>query len=42
MNNVSLDTEQLRVLNWRANTRDIAAVVGPPGSARQLSEVGWL
>jgi hypothetical protein len=34
MNNVSLDTEQLRVLNWRASTRDIAAVVGPPGCGK--------
>ena len=34
MNNVSLDTEQLRVLNWRASIRDIAAVVGPPGCGK--------
>jgi AAA domain len=32
--NISLDTEQLRVLNWRANTKDIAAVVGPPGCGK--------
>ena len=32
--NVSLDIEQLRVLNWRASTRDIAAVVGPPGCGK--------
>ena len=33
---LGFDTEQLRVLSWRASTKDIAAVVGPPGSARQL------
>jgi hypothetical protein len=32
--NLSLDIEQLRVLNWRASTRDIAAVVGPPGCGK--------
>jgi hypothetical protein len=32
--NLSLDTEQLRVLSWRASTRDIAAVVGPPGCGK--------
>ena len=32
--NLSLDTEQLRVLNWRARTKDIAAVVGPPGCGK--------
>jgi superfamily II DNA or RNA helicase len=32
--NISLDTEQLRVLNWRASTKDIAAVVGPPGCGK--------
>ena len=31
---ISLDSEQLRVLNWRASTRDIAAVVGPPGCGK--------
>jgi hypothetical protein len=31
---LSLDTEQLRVLSWRASTRDIAAVVGPPGCGK--------
>jgi hypothetical protein len=31
---LSLDIEQLRVLNWRASTRDIAAVVGPPGCGK--------
>jgi hypothetical protein len=31
---ISLDTEQLRVLNWRAFTRDISAVVGPPGCGK--------
>jgi hypothetical protein len=31
---LSLDTEQLRVLNWRAFTKDIAAVVGPPGCGK--------
>ncbi|MFL6399786.1 MAG: AAA domain-containing protein [Nitrososphaeraceae archaeon] len=31
---LSLDTEQLRVLNWRASTKDIAAVVGPPGCGK--------
>ena len=32
--NLYLDTEQLRVLNWRASTKDIAAVVGPPGCGK--------
>jgi hypothetical protein len=32
--NLSLDSEQLRVLNWRAFTKDIAAVVGPPGCGK--------
>ena len=32
--NLGFDTEQLRVLNWRALTRDIAAVVGPPGCGK--------
>lgn len=32
--NLGFDSEQLRVLNWRANTRDIAAVVGPPGCGK--------
>jgi len=31
---LSLDIEQLRVLNWRASARDIAAVVGPPGCGK--------
>ena len=31
---LSLDSEQLRVLNWRAFTKDIAAVVGPPGCGK--------
>jgi AAA domain len=31
---ISLDSEQLRVLNWRAFTKDIAAVVGPPGCGK--------
>ena len=31
---LSLDSEQLRVLNWRAVTKDIAAVVGPPGCGK--------
>ena len=31
---LSLDPEQLRVLNWRAFTKDIAAVVGPPGCGK--------
>jgi hypothetical protein len=29
-----LDEEQLRVLNWRADNKDIAAVVGPPGCGK--------
>jgi hypothetical protein len=32
--NLSLDSVQLRVLNWRAFTKDIAAVVGPPGCGK--------
>lgn len=32
--NLGFDTEQLRVLNWRATKRDIAAVVGPPGCGK--------
>jgi energy-coupling factor transporter ATP-binding protein EcfA2 len=32
--NLSLDSEQFRVLNWRAFTKDIAAVVGPPGCGK--------
>jgi AAA domain len=32
--NLSLDSEQIRVLNWRAFTKDIAAVVGPPGCGK--------
>jgi len=32
--NLGFDTEQLRVLNWRARTSDIAAVVGPPGCGK--------
>lgn len=32
--NLGFDSEQLRVLNWRAHTRDIAAVVGPPGCGK--------
>jgi energy-coupling factor transporter ATP-binding protein EcfA2 len=31
---LSLDSEQLRVLNWRASNKDIAAVVGPPGCGK--------
>ena len=31
---ISLDPEQLRVLNWRASNKDIAAVVGPPGCGK--------
>ena len=34
MNNIFLDTEQLRILNWRATNKDIAAVVGPPGCGK--------
>jgi hypothetical protein len=29
-----LDSEQLRVLNWRTNTSDIAALEGPPGCGK--------
>ena len=32
--NLGFDTEQLRVLNWRASNKDIAAVVGPPGCGK--------
>ena len=28
LNSISLDSEQLRILNWRAASKDIAAVVG--------------
>ena len=31
---LGFDTEQLRVLSWRASTKDIAAVVGPPGCGK--------
>jgi hypothetical protein len=31
---VSLDSEQLRVLNWRAYNNDIAALEGPPGCGK--------
>src|ERR671918_1009536 len=31
---LSLDSEQLRVLNWRTNTSDIAALEGPPGCGK--------
>jgi hypothetical protein len=31
---ISLDSEQLRILNWRASNKDIAAVVGPPGCGK--------
>jgi len=34
MNNLLLDSEQLRILNWRATSKDIAAVVGPPGCGK--------
>jgi superfamily I DNA/RNA helicase len=29
-----LDSEQLRVLNWRINTGGIGAVIGPPGCGK--------
>src|SRR5918995_5682445 len=29
-----LDSEQLRVLNWRTNNSDIAALEGPPGCGK--------
>jgi superfamily I DNA/RNA helicase len=29
-----LDSEQLRVLNWRINNTDIAALEGPPGCGK--------
>lgn len=32
--NLGFDTEQIRVLNWRASNKDIAAVVGPPGCGK--------
>src|SRR5918994_2760933 len=31
---LSLDSEQLRVLNWRTNASDIAALEGPPGCGK--------
>jgi hypothetical protein len=31
---LSLDSEQLRVVNWRTNTSDIAALEGPPGCGK--------
>ena len=31
---LSLDSEQLRVLNWRTNNSDIAALEGPPGCGK--------
>jgi superfamily I DNA/RNA helicase len=31
---ISVDSEQLRVLNWRANNKGIAGVVGPPGCGK--------
>ena len=31
---LSLDSEQLRVLNWRTNTSDIGALEGPPGCGK--------
>jgi energy-coupling factor transporter ATP-binding protein EcfA2 len=31
---ISLDSEQLRVINWRASNKDIAGVVGPPGCGK--------
>lgn len=31
---LSLDSEQLRVLNWRTNNNDIAALEGPPGCGK--------
>ena len=31
---LSLDPEQLRVLNWRTNNNDIAALEGPPGCGK--------
>src|SRR6185312_8117073 len=39
MNSLSLpslpfDVEQLRIINWRASTEGIAAVVGPPGCGK--------
>ena len=29
-----LDSEQLRILNWRLNSKGIGAVVGPPGCGK--------
>src|SRR5215469_2328887 len=31
---IRLDSEQLRVLNWRASSKDIAGVAGPPGCGK--------
>jgi hypothetical protein len=31
---ISLDSEQLRVLNWRASTKDVSGVIGPPGCGK--------
>lgn len=32
--NLSFDSEQLRVINWRASTKNISGVVGPPGCGK--------
>ena len=34
MNSLNFDTEQLRIINWRAYNGGIAAVVGPPGCGK--------
>jgi hypothetical protein len=34
MSSISFDNEQLRIINWRASTGGIAAVVGPPGCGK--------
>jgi energy-coupling factor transporter ATP-binding protein EcfA2 len=34
MNNIGFDNEQIRIINWRASTGGIAAVVGPPGCGK--------
>ncbi len=32
-----LDSEQIRVLNWRINSRGIGAVIGPPGCGKTMT-----
>ncbi|MDQ6667586.1 MAG: hypothetical protein M3Y53_05085 [Thermoproteota archaeon] len=39
---ISLDSEQLRALNWRASNKDIAGVVALLVVAKQQWEAPWL